>query len=82
MVGPPYYTIPLKRGQEGALKVENCCLSTVSGAYKATPGRSLQAKVSITPLPLYMDGRQAKHCLGAAESEIDRVIGEGILKVR
>ncbi len=37
-------------------KIENCCLRTVSGAYKATPVRSLQAEVGIPPLPLHMDG--------------------------
>jgi hypothetical protein len=63
-------------------KIENCCLSTVSGAYKATPVRSLQAEVGIPPLPLHMDGRHACFRLRSAESGIDRVIGEGILKVR
>jgi hypothetical protein len=41
-------------------KIENHCLRTVSGAYKATQVRSLQAEVGIPPLPLHMDGRQAR----------------------
>jgi hypothetical protein len=40
-------------------RVENRCLRTFSGAYKATPVRSLQAEVGIPPLFLQMDGRQA-----------------------
>jgi hypothetical protein len=35
-----------------------------------------------SPPPLYMDSRQARFCLRSAELGIDRVIGEGILKVR
>ncbi len=38
--------------------------------------------MGIPPLPLHMDGRQARFRLRSAESGIDRVIGEGILKVR
>jgi hypothetical protein len=41
-------------------KVENCCLRTVSGAYKATPVQSLQAEVGVAPLPLHLDSRQAR----------------------
>ncbi len=63
-------------------KAENRCLRTVAGAYKATPIRSLHAEVGVPPLPLHMDGRQARFLLRSAESEIDKVIGEGILKVR
>ena len=63
-------------------KAENRCLRTISGAYKATPIRSLQAEVGVPPLPLHMDGRQARFRLRSAESGINEVIGEGILKVR
>jgi hypothetical protein len=63
-------------------KVENQCLRAVSGAYKATPIQSLQAEVGILPLPLHMDGRQARFRLQSADSGIDKVIGEGISKVR
>jgi hypothetical protein len=63
-------------------RVKNCCLRTVSGAYKATPVRSLQAEVSVPPLPLHMDGRQARFRLRSAESGIVRMIGEGMLKLR
>ncbi len=41
-------------------KVESQCLRAVSGAFKATPVRSLQAEVGIAPLPLHIDGRQAQ----------------------
>jgi hypothetical protein len=40
-------------------KIENRCLKTVSGAYKATPVQSLQAEVGILSLPLHMEGRHA-----------------------
>ncbi len=63
-------------------KAENRCLKTISGAYKATPVLSLQAEVGIPPLPLHMNGRQVCFQLRSPESGIDRVIGEGILKVR
>ncbi len=63
-------------------RVENRWLRTVSRAYKATPVQSLQAEVGIPPLPLHLDGRQARFRLRSAESGIDRVIGEGIFKVR
>jgi hypothetical protein len=60
----------------------NRCLRTVSEAYKATPVQSLQAEVGIAPLSLNMNGRQARFRLRSAESGIDMVIGEGIVKVR
>jgi hypothetical protein len=41
-------------------KAENRCLRTVAGAYKATPIRSLLAEVGVPPLPLHIDGRQAR----------------------
>jgi hypothetical protein len=63
-------------------KIENCCLRTISGAYKAAPVRSLQAEVGVAPLSLHKDGRQARFRLRSAEFGIDLVIGEGILKVR
>jgi hypothetical protein len=63
-------------------RVENRCLVTVSGAYKATPVRSFQAEVGIPPLSLHIDGRQAQFCLRYAELAINRMIGDSILKVR
>ncbi len=44
--------------------------------------RSLQAEVGIPPLLLHLDSWQARFRLRSAESGIDRVIGEGNLKVR
>jgi hypothetical protein len=65
-----------------SFKKLNCCLRSVSGAYKAKLVRSLQAEVGVPPLPLHLDGRQAQFCMRSTESGLDRVIGEGILKVR
>jgi hypothetical protein len=79
---PPSMPFFKKMVGEELQKIKNCCPRTVSGASKATPVRSLQAEVGVPPLPLHMDGRQACFCLRPAESGIDRVIGEGILKVR
>ncbi len=62
-------------------QVENHCLRTVSGAYKAALVQSLQAEVPILPLPLYTDGWQARYCLRSAELGINRVVGESIVKV-
>jgi hypothetical protein len=38
--------------------------------------------VKVPPLPLHIDGRQARFQLRSAESGIDKVIGKAILKVR
>jgi hypothetical protein len=81
-LAPPSMPLYQKRLGEELQRVENHCLKTVSGAYKATPVQSLQAEVGVPPLSLHMDGRQARFRLRSAESGIDRVIGEGILKVR
>jgi hypothetical protein len=61
---------------------KNCGLKTVSAAYKAPPVPTLQAGVGVPPLSLHTDGRQAQFRLCSAESGINRVIEEGILKVR
>jgi hypothetical protein len=79
---PPFTPFYQKGLGEELERIENRCLRTVSGAYKATPVQSLQAEVGVPPLSLHMDGRQACFCLWSAESGIDWVIGEGILKVR
>jgi hypothetical protein len=63
-------------------RVENHCLKSASVAYKATPVQCLWAKVGVPLLPLHLDGRQAHFCLRFAESGLDRVIEEGILKDR
>jgi hypothetical protein len=81
-LAPPTAPLFWKGLGEELQKAENCCLRTVLGAYKATPVQSLQAEVGIPPLPLHMDGRQARFSLRSAESGIDKVIGEGITKVR
>jgi hypothetical protein len=79
----PPYTPFFRKGMGDELqKVENQCLRAVSGAFKATPVQSLQAEGGLPPLPLHMDGRQAQFQLRSAESGIDKVIGEGISKVR
>ncbi len=79
----PLSTIFFRKGVGEELhEAENRCLRTVSGAYKATPIQSLQAEVGVSPLPFHIDSRQARFCLRSAESGIDGVIGEGILKVR
>jgi hypothetical protein len=44
--------------------------------------RSLQAEVGIPPLPLHIDGRQARFRLRSAESGIDEVVGEEMQMVR
>jgi hypothetical protein len=44
--------------------------------------QSLQTEVGVHPLSLHIDGRQACFHLRSAESRIEKVIGEGILKVR
>jgi hypothetical protein len=62
-------------------KAKNSCLRTTARAYKATPVRSLQAKVGFSHLPLNMDSRQARFCLQPAELGIDMVVREGIVKV-
>ncbi len=79
---PPSTPFFQKGVGEELQKVENRCRRTVSGAYKATPVRSLQAEVGVAPLPLHMDGRQARFRLRLAESGINMVIEEGIFKVR
>jgi hypothetical protein len=79
---PPSTPFFRKGVGEELQKIKNCCFRTVSGAYNASPVRSLQAEVVVTPLSLHMDGRQARFQLRSAESGIDLVIGEGILKVR
>jgi hypothetical protein len=81
-LAPPMTPFIQKGLGEELQKVENRCWRTVSGAYKATPVRSLQAEVSTPPLPLHRDGCQARFCLRFAEPGIDKVIGEGITKVR
>jgi hypothetical protein len=55
-------------------------LSTHNKPY--TLVQSLQAEAGISTLSLHMDSRQAQFCLRSAGSVIDRVIGEGIMKVR
>jgi hypothetical protein len=57
---PPSTPFFRKGMGEELLKIENRCLRTISGAYKATPVLSLQAEVGIPPLPLHMDGRHAR----------------------
>jgi hypothetical protein len=81
-LAPPSTPLYRKGLGEELQRVENHCLRTVFGAYKATPVRSLKVEVGVPPLFIHMDGRQARFRLRPAESGIDRVIGEGILKVR
>lgn len=40
--------------------IQNKCLRTVSGAYKATPIRTLEAETYIPPMPLYLKHLQVK----------------------
>jgi hypothetical protein len=79
---PPSTPFFRKEVGEELQKIKNCCLRTVSGAYKATPVRSLQAEVGVASSSLHLDGRQARSRLRSAESRIDKVIGEGISKVK
>jgi hypothetical protein len=82
MVGPTFRAIFSKRSGGRAPESrkplpQNRFWGLQGHANTKPPGRS-----GITPLPFHMDGRQARFCLRSAESGIDRVIGQGILKVR
>jgi hypothetical protein len=79
---PHYMLLYCKELWDKLLMVKNCCLRTVSGAYRATPVRIIQAKVRVPPPSLHMDGRQAKFCLRSGKSGMDRVIYESLVNVR
>ncbi len=57
---PPDMPLFRKGVGEELQKAKNRCLRTVARAYKATPIQSLQTEVGVPPLPLHMDGRQAR----------------------
>ncbi len=79
----PSSTPLFKKGPgEDFQNAKNCCLRIMSGTYKATPIQSLQPKVSVLPLWLPMDRREAGFCLQFLMSGIDIVIDEGITNIR
>jgi hypothetical protein len=69
---PPSTPFHFKGLGDNLQRVKNHCLRIFSRAYKATPVQNLQAEVSVPPLPLHIDGRQAQFRLKSAKSEIDR----------
>ncbi len=79
---PPDKSFFLTGVGEELQEAENRCLRIVAGAYKATPIRSLLAEVGVPPLPLHMDGKQARFRMRPAKSGTEKVIGEGMQKVR
>lgn len=57
---PEGLTTHLKRLENKLRIIQNSCLRTVSGAYKATPIRVLEAESFIEPLAMHMNYIQAK----------------------
>ena len=42
--------------------IQNKCLWTIAGAYKATPVESLETETFVPPIDLYLDKRCACYC--------------------
>jgi hypothetical protein len=64
-------------------RIQNKCLRTITGAYKATPTAALETETFIPPIDLYLDSRaaafqvrlnsaQANDTISQARKEIDR----------
>jgi hypothetical protein len=66
-----------RAAKSGKSLLQNC-LSLLQG----DPVRSLQAEVGVAPLPLHLDGMQARFRLKSAKSSADKVVREGSSKVR
>jgi hypothetical protein len=63
-------------------KFDNCFLRVFSRAHRAITVPSLKGEMAVPPVPLPRDCRQASFRLRSAKSVIDRIVGEGILKIR
>ena len=55
-------------------KVQNKCLRTVTGAYKATPIAVLEMETYTPPLDLYLNARLAKFCRQHKESGMKELV--------
>ncbi len=62
--------------------LQNSCLRAISGAFRATPIRNLEAEVGVPPLGIYLDSLQARFRLRLEESEVQEVIREAVESMR
>jgi hypothetical protein len=60
----------------------NSCLRAISGAYKATPIRNLEAEVGVPPLGIHLDSHQAQSRVRLEGSEVQEVIWLAVEGVR
>jgi len=79
--GAASWHIPSKDGKARGLAktlgpLQNKCLRTVTGAYKATPTQALETEAFIPPIDLYLDGRAAAFQERLQRSEASEVVEE------
>ena len=55
-------------------KIQNKCLRTVTGAYKATPTRTLEVEAYVPPMDLFLDSRIAAFQARLAGSKVEQFI--------
>jgi hypothetical protein len=78
----PGGTIFRKGARQEYKKLELRHLMTVAETHKASLIWNLQADMGVPPLTLHIHGKQTHFLLWSGTSGIDKVIEDGILKVR
>ena len=70
-----WHALPELKGLPRVVKnklsvIQNCCLQIISGAYKATSIKALEAETVITPIALYLQQLQAKlrYCMRSTKN--------------
>ena len=62
--------------------IQNRCLCTITGAFKATPTRVLEAEARVMPIDIYLNYRQAQTREWLQNSNQTQVIQEACRKIR
>jgi hypothetical protein len=63
-------------------KVQNKCLHSVTGGYKATPIQSLETLAHVPPLHLYLTSRVIAYRARARNSGVDRLIEKACTRIK
>jgi hypothetical protein len=63
-------------------KVQNKCLRSVTGGFKATPIRSLETLAHVPPLDLYLTSRVIAYRARARNSGVDRLIEKACTRIK
>src|SRR6266480_1667345 len=63
-------------------RIQNRCLRTVAGAYKATPIKALEVETHTPPIHIYLDRLVAGACLRLQGKEYKRVVRQACDRIK